>query len=111
MFIKNSKKNGIFFTNKRKSEKDNCCNKIEKNKNPEMCKLNYCYISTIGVTGPTGPQGDSGILNYADFYALMPPDNAATVALVSKYLGHSDISITLKIYTHMYKSELENIKK
>lgn len=31
-----------------------------------------------GETGPTGPSG--GILNYADFYALMPPDNAATVA-------------------------------
>lgn len=34
-----------------------------------------------GATGPTGPQGAAGgILNYADFYALMPPDNAATVA-------------------------------
>ena len=31
-----------------------------------------------GATGPTGPMG--GIINYADFYALMPPDNAATVA-------------------------------
>ena len=35
----------------------------------------------VGATGPTGPQGIAGgILNYADFYALMPPDNAATVA-------------------------------
>ena len=33
-----------------------------------------------GSTGPTGPQG-TGILSYADFYALMPPDNAATVAV------------------------------
>lgn len=34
-----------------------------------------------GATGATGPQGESGrILNFADFYALMPPDNAATVA-------------------------------
>ena len=33
-----------------------------------------------GVTGATGPTGTSGILGYADFYALMPPDNAATVA-------------------------------
>ena len=32
--------------------------------------------------GPTGPQGvPGGIINYADFYALMPPDNAATVAV------------------------------
>ncbi|MBQ3063250.1 MAG: collagen-like protein, partial [Clostridia bacterium] len=31
--------------------------------------------------GPAGPQGiPGGVLSYADFYALMPPDNAATVA-------------------------------
>ena len=35
----------------------------------------------VGATGPTGLQGIAGgILNYADFYALMPPDNTATVA-------------------------------
>ena len=35
----------------------------------------------IGETGPAGPQGPAGgILNYADFFALMPPDNSATVA-------------------------------
>ena len=34
-----------------------------------------------GATGPVGPQGPAGgVLGYADFYALMPPDNAATVA-------------------------------
>ncbi len=34
-----------------------------------------------GETGPAGPQGPAGgVLSYADFYALMPPDNAATVA-------------------------------
>lgn len=31
-----------------------------------------------GATGPTGPAG--GALDFADFFALMPPDNAATVA-------------------------------
>ncbi|SDN36511.1 hypothetical protein SAMN04488502_12211, partial [Dendrosporobacter quercicolus] len=31
-----------------------------------------------GATGATGATG--GILNFADFFALMPPDNAATVA-------------------------------
>ena len=31
-----------------------------------------------GETGPQGPPG--GVLEYADFYALMPPDNSATVA-------------------------------
>lgn len=37
--------------------------------------------------GPTGPQGiigptraTGGVMNFADFYALMPPDNTATVA-------------------------------
>ncbi len=36
---------------------------------------------STGATGPTGPTGASGgILNFADFYALMPPDNSATVA-------------------------------
>ena len=35
----------------------------------------------VGETGPAGPQGiPGGVLSYADFYALMPPDNAATVA-------------------------------
>ena len=35
----------------------------------------------IGETGPAGPQGPAGgVLNYADFFALMPPDNDATVA-------------------------------
>ena len=41
-----------------------------------------------GETGPQGPQGIQGetgpagvIANYADFYAVMPPDNAATVAV------------------------------
>ena len=34
-----------------------------------------------GAVGPTGPQGiPGGLLSYADFYALMPPDNAAPVA-------------------------------
>lgn len=34
-----------------------------------------------GETGPEGPQGlPGGVLSYADFYALMPPDNSATVA-------------------------------
>ena len=33
-----------------------------------------------GATGATGATGSSGVLDYADFFALMPPDNAATVA-------------------------------
>ena len=35
-----------------------------------------------GATGPQGPQGlPGGVLSYADFYALMPPNNATTVAV------------------------------
>lgn len=47
-------------------------------------------IGPVGPTGPVGPQGPIGetgpqgpagtVLAYADFYALMPPDNATTVA-------------------------------
>ena len=33
-----------------------------------------------GATGPTGATGSNGVLNFADFYALMPPDNSETVA-------------------------------
>jgi len=34
-----------------------------------------------GPIGHTGPQGEPGdTLDFADFYALMPPDNSATVA-------------------------------
>lgn len=38
-------------------------------------------VGPVGETGPAGPQGPAGVaLNFADFYALMPPDNGATVA-------------------------------
>jgi hypothetical protein len=32
-----------------------------------------------GASGPTGPTGPLGPADYAEFFALMPPDNAATV--------------------------------
>ncbi|MEO6748468.1 MAG: collagen-like protein [Casimicrobiaceae bacterium] len=54
-------------------------------------------MGSPGAPGPQGPQGDAGaqglpgiagaagsaggISDYADFYAMMPPDNAATVAV------------------------------
>jgi hypothetical protein len=43
-------------------------------------------IGPIGATGPAGPTGPAGAtgangnIAFADFYALMPPDNAAAVA-------------------------------
>ena len=51
---------------------DNCKKTLKKSKYCKDCKSN-CFI-----LGPTGPAG--GVLNFVDFYALMPPDNAATVA-------------------------------
>lgn len=63
-------------------DKNKCINETTnnnskcQNKNFNPC---YKYCCVVGPAGPTGPSGTS--LNYADFYALMPPDNdAATVA-------------------------------
>ena len=40
-----------------------------------------CPKCPSGPPGPRGPRGEAGgVLNYADFYVLMPPDNSATVA-------------------------------
>lgn len=36
-------------------------------------------------------------------------NKGATPALVSKYLGHGSISVTLNVYTHMFKSELNKM--
>ena len=36
-------------------------------------------------------------------------NNNASIPLVSKYLGHSKVSITLDVYSHFYESELNNI--
>jgi len=37
-------------------------------------------IGTTGAVGPTGPAGPSGVSAFSNFFGLMPPDNAATVA-------------------------------
>lgn len=57
----------------------NCDRDMVEKKKRNPCSLPPCSV-IIGPTGPTGPTGTSGILGFADFYALMPPDNAATVA-------------------------------
>lgn len=36
-------------------------------------------------------------------------NQGASIALVSKYLGHGNISITLNTYTHIFKNELQNM--
>ena len=38
-------------------------------------------------------------------------NNGANIVLVSKYLGHSKISVTLDTYTHLYKNELVEVSK
>lgn len=57
---------------------------LQKIKEGKKCKPSFfCWpiIGPTGAIGAKGPQGEpGGILNFADFYALMPPDNAATVA-------------------------------
>lgn len=37
--------------------------------------------------------------------------HGASIVLVSKYLGHSKISITLDTYTHLYENELKKVSK
>lgn len=37
-------------------------------------------------------------------------NNGASIVLVSKYLGHSKISMTLDTYTHFYKNQLDDIR-
>ena len=56
--------------------------KIEKDQKCKIsCGIAIGPVGPTGATGATGPQGeDGGVLGFADFYALMPPDNAATVA-------------------------------
>ena len=72
------------------NNKPSCCD--DKDKNPCV----FCPPGPqgpAGERGPAGPQGPrgfqgipgpqglpGGVLGYADFYALMPPDNSATVA-------------------------------
>lgn len=36
-------------------------------------------------------------------------NSKASITLVSKYLGHSKVSVTLDIYSHFYKSELDDL--
>lgn len=67
----------------------------------QVKKNNYCELAKVK---------QIRIHDFRHSCASLLINKGATIALVSKYLGHSDISITLKTYTHMYKSELENIK-
>lgn len=58
--------------------------KKHESKKTDKCYQSNCYqvILGIGPTGPQGPPGISEISNYADFYAIMPPDNAQTLNML-----------------------------
>lgn len=66
---------------------ENCDASADCNQN-NTCNTYYTYLPGVagpqGEMGPAGPQGPpgpaGGVLGATDFYALMPPDNAATVA-------------------------------
>ena len=49
------------------------------------------------------------IHNFRHSCASLLINEGASIALVSKYLVHSNISMTLNTYIYMYKSELESM--
>ena len=94
-------KKSIFSYNKKSSyyDKNTCIEKHQpinldcENNSQNNCAKSKCQLDIdcknkkdiccryiVAMPGPTGATGTAGVLNYADFYALMPPDNAATVA-------------------------------
>lgn len=68
----------------------------------QIHKNNYCKLAKVK---------QIRIHDFRHSCASLLINKGASIALVSKYLGHSNIAITLKTYTHMYKSELDNIKE
>ena len=64
---------------KKRKECDNCCY-LSYIDNQVIVRGPTGPAGDVGPSGPTGASGSSGILNFADFYALMPPDNSASVA-------------------------------
>ena len=67
------------------TEKSTCDCKCSMDYYEDNCPYGFCCpkcpAEPPGPQGPTGETGPAGcVLNYADFYALMPSDNTATVA-------------------------------
>ena len=58
---------------------DGRCRTHRRNRSGRPYWTRRRYRSNRGA-GPTGATGANGTIAFADFYALMPPDNAATVA-------------------------------
>ena len=59
---------------------NNECNSIYQKTLNTIRNAEKCKPKCIAFIGPTGPTGPSVITDFADYFALMPPDNATTVA-------------------------------
>ena len=72
----------VYYSCNKNNNEDTKSNNSCPLKNIYDCYKLYQYpMWQLGTQGPTGPTGPAGtVLNYADFYALIPPDNAVTVA-------------------------------
>lgn len=68
----------------------------------QMRKNKYCKLSGVK---------QIRIHDFRHSCASFLINNGASIVLVSKYLGHGKISITLDTYTHLYKNELLEVSK
>jgi len=57
---------------------------------PDTSPAFWSVLAQVGAAGTPGTNGASGSIAFADFYALMPPDNAATVAPTNDILFPQD---------------------
>lgn len=77
---------------------------LEPFKETTICKKKNEYCKLAGVK-------QIRIHDFRHSCASFLINNGASIVLVSKYLRHSKVSITLDTYSHMYESELTNITK
>lgn len=63
-------------------------------------KSKYCKLANVQ---------EIRIHDFRHSCASLLINNGANITLVSKYLGHSNITITLNTYAHLFESELLNI--
>ena len=72
--------------------------------NTTICNIKNRYCKLAGVK-------QIRIHDFRHSAASLLINKGASIQLVSKYLGHANINITLATYTHLYQSELDDIKK
>ena len=77
---------------------------VEPFKETTICKKKNEYCKLAGVK-------QIRVHDFRHSCATFLINNGANVVLVSKYLRHSKVSITLDTYSHLYESELTNITK